>query len=91
LKRTWFTLTAILSIALGGFAFGFSALEALVAWKVHETGLFHGMPFPFWSSVWTCIGSFLVGLLCVAGGVFLMRSAELWPFGRRAKIAQTNR
>ena len=74
MKSAFLMLVTALSFLLGALSLGFCAMQLLIAERVHETGLFHGIRFEIRQSLTLAGESFLLAVpLSWAGFHFIRR------------------
>ncbi len=76
MKTAFLIVVTALSFLLAAFSFGFGVLSLLIAVRVHETGLFHGIRFEIKQSLTHAGEAFLLAIPLLWSGVRLSRG---WP------------
>ncbi len=69
-------VAGLLALTLFALCFGESMLLVLIAYKVHTTGNFHGMPFQFRRSVYEAAGSLAAAVALFWTGAHFIRRAN---------------
>ena len=77
MRKVTLVVLAVLLLLAALFCFGQSAVELLIAYTVHQTGQFHGMPFQVGQTVRAAVWSFLLAVVFLLAGLRIARRPSL--------------